>query len=137
MSDATEYYKTRLEHTLRHTQESTRLIYLVNGAVIALIYFMVEKATSLPRRDWIVLGCLVVLAVVNWLHFLLMRRQGRWYAALDDGYSSAVEQRAIELPGRLSTHGAYAGVHLVITLALTCGFLALGWALLRGMVLFD
>ena len=52
-----EYWTKRLDHTLTHTQTSSRLIYLIDGAVLAFVYFsiqtfgatrMVILVTSLP-----------------------------------------------------------------------------------------
>ena len=41
--DASEYYKVRMEHTLHHLQQATRLIYFVSGAIVAMLYFVIEK----------------------------------------------------------------------------------------------
>ena len=41
-----DYWMKRLDHTLQHTQASTRQIYLVDGAVIAFIYFMIQSFGS-------------------------------------------------------------------------------------------
>ena len=38
-----EYYKTRLEHTINYTQQATRLIYFVSGALIAALYFVAQN----------------------------------------------------------------------------------------------
>ncbi len=45
MELSTHYWLKRLEHTLTHTQTSSRLIYIVDGAALALIYFYMK-----PRR---------------------------------------------------------------------------------------
>jgi hypothetical protein len=42
----TNYWLKRLDHTLTHTQTSSRLIYVIDGAVLALIYFAVRSFWS-------------------------------------------------------------------------------------------
>ena len=53
------YWKKRLEHTLQHTQTSTKLIYLIDGAVIGFCYFLVKSLafsrTSILITAWPIL----------------------------------------------------------------------------------
>jgi hypothetical protein len=51
--DQAEYYKLRLDHTLQHTQQATRLVYLANGGVLAALYFMAEKLSNNPYAHWV------------------------------------------------------------------------------------
>ena len=38
-----DYLIKRLEHTISHTQTATKLIYFVNGAILAAVYFEFGK----------------------------------------------------------------------------------------------
>ncbi len=142
-NEEAEYYKTRLEHTLKHTQESTRLIYLVNGAVLALVYFVVERATSFPHRKAVVVGALLVLALTNLLHALLLGVQHQWYRKIDDAYARSTKAQRVVVfedlkderrwknllhwisrPVR-STHGLYATMHYMLFAALVVASVAM------------
>lgn len=78
-----EYWSKRLDHTLTHTQTSSRLIYLIDGAVLALVYFSVQ--TLCPTRSVILIGSLptFLLAVLNGLHARLITLQHSWYSGID------------------------------------------------------
>ncbi len=70
--DAAEYYyyRLRLEHTIQHTQQSTRLIYLVNGAVLALLYFVAQIPVWLYQH--VFLSCIVgSLSLINLVHTIM------------------------------------------------------------------
>lgn len=117
-SQSQEYYKTRLEHTITYTQQATRLIYLVNGAVVAFLYFVIKDAESLPNKNSIVIFVLFLLALINGLHTLLIISQRRWYSTIDEHYAASVRATVIMKKGRLSTHILYGLIHFVIVIAL-------------------
>lgn len=133
-----EYLGKRLDHTLTHTQTSTRLIYLVNAAIIALASFGFGPLNPLVAT---VLAQMLVLAlaVVNSLHVLFLWNQKRWYTTIDKeiwlcfkemSTSAQWQPRFIgeayaDLAGkktswRKSTHGVYMAIHIALT-----GFLLL------------
>src|ERR1041385_412229 len=78
-----DYLHNRLEQTLRHTHTTTNLIYLVNGGVLAFVYF----AFGMLRPLWLSLlltaFILCILAMVNFLHALLLHNQHRWFRVID------------------------------------------------------
>lgn len=79
-----EYLTRRLDDTLRHSQVSTRNIYLVNGAVLAAIYFTFERQEFGGGWMFVVAAALsMLLAVVNWLHANFLWNQNSWYGAID------------------------------------------------------
>src|SRR5947209_6347519 len=88
---AARYWKTRLDHTLQYTQTATRLIYIVNGGVGAIIYFIAGKLHDQPKFIFLIAFLLIVLAVVNVIHGLLLLTQRNWYRVLDDKFATSVE----------------------------------------------
>ena len=134
-SEVCQYYRTRLEHTLLHTQQSTRLIYLINGAMLALLYFLVGK---FEKQETFAFVILVVLAFVNALHAVLIVIQGTWYSSIDNGYAKFLKTREmVNLPAEReslslllkslkSPHGLYATIRglLAILLKTTHGLYA-------------
>ena len=125
-SQLQEYYKTRLEHTIAYTQQATRLIYLVNGAVIAFLYFVLN-ATALPNKNLIAILVLILLAIINSLHTFLIESQRRWYSTINEHYARSVGADKIIPEGRLSTHKLYALIHIVIVIALLLAAFGLGY----------
>ncbi|WP_020586484.1 hypothetical protein [Desulfobacter curvatus] len=43
-----EYLQKRLEQTLQHSQAATKLIYLVDGAVLGFCYFIIKEFDKNP-----------------------------------------------------------------------------------------
>lgn len=80
-----EFLTTRLEHTLNHSQTSTKHIYLVNAAILAAAYFLFGR-NNLPL--WVACAVTAALALllclVNWLHANFLNVQNAWYRAIDE-----------------------------------------------------
>jgi len=123
--DVQEYYKQRLEHTLQHTQQATNLIYLVNGAILAMFYFVVRS----PAQYISAVSLLLVLAVVNFAHAALIVRQGKWYRNIDQTFADSFpEITKIEDPKGLpwiSSHTLFASVHAGLCLLLALAAFAI------------
>jgi len=123
-----EFWTKRLDHTLAHTDASNRHIYLVDGAVIALVYFAmqafgVDRDGVLSRRVVGITGIpTLLLAVLNCLHVLLLCSQGTWYSKIDGRLRALLIQDPVrnERQWYRRTHPIYAAIHIVIT-----GFLLL------------
>lgn len=78
-----DYLIKRLEHTISHTQTATKLIYLVNGAILAAVYFEFGKVKPLSAA-FLIGGILtLLLCVVNFLHANFMAVQNAWYSTID------------------------------------------------------
>ena len=78
-----EYFIKRLEHTISHTQTATKLIYLVNGAILAAVYFEFGKVKPLSAA-FLVGGILtLLLSIINFLHANFMAVQNAWYSTID------------------------------------------------------
>src|SRR3990170_7075170 len=97
MNPQAEYYKIRLDHTLQHTQQATRLIYLANGAVLAALYFIVEKIFSnldapVAMAEFYLLE---LLALMNLIHSALILRQGKWYRDIDIALARSVSAERV------------------------------------------
>jgi hypothetical protein len=126
------YYRVRLEHTLKHTQQATRLIYLVNGATLGVLYFAAKLEEIVAYRRVVIGAVLGILAAINFVHGCLIQRQGHWYASIDKAFSSSSGAERIERPKGfpwLGTHALYALVHYGLALALMAACLFVLWAL--------
>ena len=78
-----DYFIKRLEHTISHTQTATKLIYLVNGAILAAVYFEFGKVKPLSAA-FLVGGILtLLLSIINFLHANFMAVQNAWYSTID------------------------------------------------------
>lgn len=129
------YYRMRMDHTLRHTQQSTRLIYLVSAAVGAAAYFVLREE-GFNHRGVVTAAILFVLCAINFIQALLILRQGKWYRDLDRLYAEVVEARRPEEPEGWrrwwGTHPLYASIHFLLAGILFVGAYSVGpidWAL--------
>jgi hypothetical protein len=105
------YFRVRLEHTLKHTQQTTRLIYLINGGALGLLYFA-ERLDKLKDYQTVVAALFLgVLSFINLMHAFLIRRQGEWYSRLDKAFASASGAKEIERPKGLGSHALHAAIH--------------------------
>lgn len=78
-----EYFIKRLEHTISHTQTATKLIYLVNGAILAAVYFEFGKVKPLSAA-FLVGGILILLlSIINFFHANFRAVQNAWYSTID------------------------------------------------------
>lgn len=113
-----KYWSKRLDHTLTHTQTSSRLIYLVDGAVLALVYFLIQAFSA--TRQVILFSSLpmFLLVVLNMLHARLIDIQHSWYSGIDAKLRELLVvnpvQHSKERRFLGSTHGIYRSIHLVI-----------------------
>ena len=79
-----QYWTKRLDHTLTHTQTSSRLIYLVDAAVLALVYFVIQAFDATRTIIGFASFPMLVLTGLNVMHALLIRSQRRWYNGIDN-----------------------------------------------------
>lgn len=138
---ALKFWQKRLDHTLQHTQSSTRLIYFVDGAVLALCYFIfsLQDSESNGAKLLIIGLILAFLAIINHWHAAIIKRQGRWYRFIsiricnilrdeenNDKLSEYVDSKSNE-----STHNIYSKIHEPIFCVLIASAIAmLGWAII-------
>jgi hypothetical protein len=99
-----EYFKIRLDHTIQHTQKATSLLYLIDGALLAMFYFVVEKLGSWPVERGIQAFILILLGLLNAVHGYFLLRQSVWYAILDQAFAQEVGRtsptlREVEIAG--------------------------------------
>lgn len=121
---ASGYFRVRLEHTVRHTQQTTRLIYLVNGGALGLLYFALKELES--YRGYVAVIALLVLGAVNGIHARLIQRQGKWYHELDKAFkiASGAEKIPVNTPPGMSSHALHALIHYIISAVLFLAALA-------------
>jgi hypothetical protein len=120
--DAPEYYTLRLEHTIQHTQQSTNLLYLVDGAILAMLY-LVTKLQDFSFQQRLVAIIVGTLAIVNILHAALIIIQGKWYSNIDKALEASIPGlKPIEEPTGapwFRSHTLFAGVHVILGVLLT------------------
>ncbi len=116
------YWLKRLDHTLTHTQSSSRLIYLIDAAVLALLYFAVQTFEPLERVVFVSAFPAFLLAILNLLHARLITIQHSWYSGIDAKLRDLLKVEAVDHEKRRcflsSTHGVYRAIHLFIALFL-------------------
>jgi hypothetical protein len=88
--EAIDYYKTRLGHTLDHTQKMPQLAYVVNGGILAAFYFLTGKDATWLTKTHVGIYLLIVLSGINLVQIALLIVQGRWYYVLDERYLASV-----------------------------------------------
>jgi len=114
----TNYWLKRLDHTLTHTQNASRLIYIADGAVLAMMYFAVQSLGT--ARQVILLMCLpaLLLALFNFLHARLVLIQRSHYLGINARLRGLLDQQEIEhqTPRHYlaSTHRLYSWMHVLI-----------------------
>jgi hypothetical protein len=78
-----DYLKMRLDHTLTHLQTASKMIYLIDGAVLAFAYFLVN-GFGLSRGIAVFLAAVsFILAGINFLHSRFILTQQHWYRQID------------------------------------------------------
>ena len=63
-----DFLTQRLEHTIGHTQTATKLIYLLNGAVLAAVYFELGKVQPISAAFMVAAFLTFLLSIINFLH---------------------------------------------------------------------
>ena len=128
-----EYWTKRLDHTLTHTQTSSRLIYLIDGAVLAFVYFVLKELRE-PLGKGIVITLasisMLALSILNVMHAHLIERQRLWYKNIDKRLREMLSLLPVWLEEDKdnyswwncswwkSTHNIYKAMHWVVAVAL-------------------
>lgn len=115
MDDASEYYKIRMEHTLQHLQQATRLIYFISGATIAMFYFVIDKMKDTPSQKAFGVGILLLLALVNAIHAMFIRVQADWYKRFERALAESTKAKKITRDDAwLSSRWLWASLHWLV-----------------------
>jgi hypothetical protein len=111
-----EYYRIRLDHTIQYTQQATRLIYFVSGAILLGFYFVVEKGQQWAWAKGIGIGLLIILAAINFIHGLILVAQRDWYHRFDEALAKAAENAPVirRDPKKISVHYFFAAIHWIV-----------------------
>jgi len=117
------FWTKRLDHTLSHTVNASRLIYIVDGAVLALLAALINSLG--PGRQVVIIMSfpMLVLAILNLFHSEFVRLQHIWYRNIDSKLIEILGDTAIERPSKKrlsfsSSHGVYRALHLLMASAL-------------------
>jgi len=129
-----DYLLKRIDHTLQFTFTITKLMYLVNGAGLAFIYFAFNKDTRLGGPSTIGFIIALTLSALNVIHANFVYNQHMWYrvdsSALDKetGCDTTQRDRAYKtereaswrtkLSPIKSAHGTFWWFHMFTALAL-------------------
>jgi len=98
-------------------------MYVVDGAVLALLYFSTQTFGISPdgTLSRLVIGVLALptflLAILSELHVRFLLSQGSWYSEIDKKLLGLLHQlpaRESNRPWHSSTHGVYRAVHRLI-----------------------
>lgn len=137
INNKTDYLKMRLDHTINHLQAASKLIYLVDGAVLAFAYFLIDAFGLTKGLAFFLAGITIILAGVNFLHSRFILTQQHWYRQLDKRLRELLEERDLEpveggkITGTLftSSHRNLKHVYIliVVSLILIAAFLLLYW----------
>lgn len=119
-----EFWQKRLDHTLSHTQTASKLIYLVDGGVLAFIYFTVTTFGLSRQSALFVSSVVLLLSCLNFLHARFIRTQQHWYAEIANRLLSLLREAPLPLPkeGKISgtlftsSHRILSYVHVLISL---------------------
>lgn len=129
-----EYWGKRLDHTLTHTQTSSRLIYLIDAAVLAFVYFSIQTLGATRLVVMVASLPTLLLVALNWMHARLIEVQRSWYSGIDAKLREVLGVEAVQCPTTLrrwnSTHGIYRAMHSAIAAFL---FVAAVLMLLYGL----
>lgn len=125
-----EFWTKRLDHTLTHTESSSRLIYLVDGAVLALLAFVTEKLRPSGSEELFVAIPVAFLALLNYYHAEIIMRQRDWYNAIDMRLRETLDnEREIKFESDSTlggTHHIYCRIHRAIAWFLFFAAMAIG-----------
>ena len=82
-SQRLEFLTKRLDHTLDHVHKTTQLIYLADGAVLALVGYWLTASRFDPKSVGMAIVPMIVLLAMNWLHAGFIANQHYWYKIFD------------------------------------------------------
>ena len=122
------YWTTRLEQTLSHTHEASKLIFTIDGGVLALVAFVLKTYPDDRSVRLVAVVPMAVLVAISLLHARLIYVQRAWYQGIDRKLQALLSVKPVdssELEG--SAHRLHGVIHLVVGLAL----LALTFALIH------
>lgn len=125
-----EFWTKRLEHTLSHTESSSRLVYLVDGATLALLAFVVEKLRPSGIEELFLAIPIAFLALLNYYHSQIILRQREWYKAIDERIRQTLnDERPINFKSEVKlggTHHIYSRIHAAIAWFLALAAILVG-----------
>jgi len=73
----------RLDHTIKYNATVTRLIYVVNGAILSTVYFGFEKVQPVSHAYFVTGVLFLLLFIINLFHANFLHIQHVWYRTID------------------------------------------------------
>lgn len=125
-----EFWTKRLEHTLNHSESASRLLYLVDGAGLALLAFVVEKLRPSGLQEFFVAVPIAFLALLNYYHSQIILRQREWYNAIDERIRETLNNEPrLDFKSKIAlggSHEIYSRIHIAIVWFLIAAALVVG-----------
>lgn len=125
-----DFWTNRLEHTHEHTQSSSKLLYLVDGAVLALLAFVVEKLRPSGPEVLLVAIPIAFLGLLSYYHAEIIMRQREWYNAIDQRIRAILDNEPrLEFQSDSAlggTHHIYSRIHKAIAWFLVVAAIVIG-----------
>ena len=117
------FWTTRLDHTLSHTVNASRLIYIVDGAVLALLAACIDSLGVTRPVVFIMSFPMFILALINLFHSEFVRLQHYWYGSIEAKIVDVLGDQPVPRPpkkkvGFASGHGVFRSVHILIAIGL-------------------
>ncbi len=147
-----DFLMKRLDHNIDYTQSATRMIYLVNGAILAAAYFGFGQIQPLYNAFFAACALSLLLAAINYLHANFFQSHYAWYKVIEEDIRARLassagaagvdsEQITKDLHARHDryfrsdklvhrilpfkrTHSTYLWIHLIIAMFLLAAALA-------------
>lgn len=116
-----EYWTRRLDQTVAHMQSSSHVIYVVDGVVLALVAFIVERLRPGVIGTMFLGVPLLFLALLNYYQSVLSEREHDWYVAIDERLREILDHEPplnLPAPELGGAHGIYRRMHRLIALFL-------------------
>lgn len=91
-----DYLKMRLDHTLTHLQAASKMIYLIDGGVLAFAYFLVNGFGLSRGISGFLAAVSFILAGINYLHSRFVLTQQHWYQQIDQRMRELLHERDLQ-----------------------------------------
>lgn len=91
-----DYLKMRLDHTITHLQAASKMIYLIDGAVLAFAYFLVNTFGLSRSISGFLAAISFVLAGINYLQSRFILTQQHWYRQIDQRMRELLDERDLQ-----------------------------------------
>jgi len=130
-----QFWTKRLDHTINHTHSISKLLYTVEGALVALVSFGVKSFGAGRAVMLVAIVPTLVLAALLWMHADFLEAQRRWYWDISNhiqGLVGGPEFKRAQGGLPKSSHHIHKNIHVVsawfvIVAAIGMALYSRGW----------